>query len=227
MLVRGRRKTIGSVALGEGGRLEGTSRAWETRVFCTMQAGIRALAAGGRHPLDGTDWADVLRRLRVYAIVLYRADWVMAGTGKSPSDLVGDVIVELLEGKIRYDGRRPLVPVLKKALYHDFLDMKKSAERRTTTIREAGVDAVGETTDGLDDLPATVAPAPDVMVRESVYEAIGDDQLLRDFAYAILECGAGTPTDIAGLLGTTTDDVENRRKRLRRRLAYMRTRPEA
>lgn len=196
-------------------------------LLCSMPVGIRTVAAGARHPLDGTDWEDLLRRLTVFSVLLYRVDRVIAGTGKSPADLVGDVIVQLLEGRIKYDGRRPLLPLLKTALYHDFLDMKKSAERRTTTILETHVDAVGEITAGLDDLPAQDAPQPDVMVRQSTYEAIGDDPPLRDLACAILECGASTPADIASVLGTSTDDVENRRKRLRRKLARMRTRPEA
>ena len=195
--------------------------------LCSMPAGIQTVAAGGRHPLDGTDWEDLLRRLTVYSVFLYRVDRVMAGTGKSPADLAGDVIVQLLAGRIAYDGRRTLLPLLKKALYHDFLDVKKSAERRTTTILETGLDAAGEVAGGLEALPATEVPQPDVMVRESTYQAIGDDASLRDFACAILECGASTPADIASVLGISTDEVENRRKRIRRKLARMRTRPEA
>jgi len=185
------------------------------------------MADGGQHPLAGTDWYDVQRRLTAYAIFLYRIDKLMEGTGKSATDLVGDVIVQLLQGKIRCDGKRPLLPLLKKALYHDYLDMKKSAGRRTTVILETQEKGSGEMTVGLDSLPTTEDPPPDVLFRQSVYEAIGDDQGLRDYAYAILECGAATPADIASLLGVTTDEIENRRKRLRRVLATTGFRPEA
>lgn len=182
------------------------------------------MAAGPQHPLVGTDWTDLLRRLAVYAIFLYGADKAMPGTGTSPEDLAGAVIMQLLQGKIRYDGRRSLLPLLKKALYHDFLDLKKSAAHRTTVILEATENEEGEMIGGLDSLPATDESPPDVLVRETVYEAIGDDQGLRDFACAVLELGALKPSDIAALIGVSVDEVENRRKRLRRVLAPVRAR---
>ena len=150
----------------------------------------------------------------------------MAGTGKSPADLAGDVIVQLLQGKLGYDGRRALLPLLKKALYHDFLDLKKSSGRLTTVILEGKADEDGEVAGGLDGLPADEDPPPDVLFRQKVYGAIGDDQPLRDYACAILECGAEKPADIASVLEITTNEVENLRKRLRRVLALMRARLE-
>ena len=185
------------------------------------------MATGREHPLAGTDWSDVFRRLIVYAVFLYRADRLMQGTGKSPADLAGDVIVQLIQGKIRYDGRRPLLPLLKKALYHDFLDLKKSAGRRTTVIMEATERENGKIAGGLDSLPAEEESQPDVLFQQAVYEAIGDDQEVEDYACAVLECKATTPADIASLIGVTTDEVENRRKRLRRVLAPVRAGLEA
>lgn len=185
------------------------------------------MADGRQHPLAGIDWSDLQRRLTVYAISLFRTDRVMQGTGLSPADLAGGVIVQLLRGKIAYDGRRPLLPLLKKALYHDFLDLKKSAARRTTVILEATENEEGEMIGGLESLPAPDDSPPDILFREIVYGAIGDDQELRDFACAVLELGASKPSDIASLLGVTVDEVENRRKRLRRVLAPVRSRLEA
>jgi DNA-directed RNA polymerase specialized sigma24 family protein len=180
------------------------------------------MATEREHPLAGTDLPDVFRRLIVYAVSLYRADRVMAGTGKSPADLAGDVILQLLQGRLGYDGRRPLWPLLKKALYRDFLDLKKSASRRTTVILEATENEHGELAGGLDGLPADEDSPPDVLFRQAVYNAIGDDQPLKDYACAILECGAERPADIASVLGITTNEVENLRKRLRRVLAPVR-----
>src|SRR5258705_202521 len=157
------------------------------------------MATGRPHPLAGTDWSDVLRRLSVYALHLYRVDRVMEGTGKSPADLAGEVIVQLLHGKIQYDGRRPLLPLLKKALYHDFLDVKKSAGRRTTLILEPSETGNGEIAEGLDSLAAGDEPPPDLLFRKTVYDAIGNDQELKDYACAVLECGAAMPADIAAL----------------------------
>src|SRR5438105_3121888 len=102
------------------------------------------MADGRQHPLAGIDWSDLQRRLTVYAISLFRTDRVMQGTGLSPVDLAGEVIVQLLSGKIAFDGRRPLLPLLKKAVYHDFLDLRKSAARRTTVILEGTENDEGE-----------------------------------------------------------------------------------
>ena len=185
------------------------------------------MVAGRQHPLAGTDWSNLLRRLTAYAVSLYRTDRVMAGTGRSPVDLAADVIVQLLQGTIRYDGQRPLWPLLKKALYRDFLDLKKSAGRRTTVILEGTTREDGERVGGLDSLPAADESLPDVLFRETVYEAIADDQELRDYACAVLEFGSSKPADIASLIGITAEQVENRRKRLRRVLAPVRARLEA
>ena len=182
---------------------------------------------GRQHSLAGIDWPDLQRRLTVYGIALFRADRVMQGTGLSPADLAGGVILQLFRGKIGYDGRRPLLPLLKKALYHDFLDLKKSAAQRTTVILEGTENDEGEVIGGLESVPAPEAPQPDVLFREIVYGAIGNDRELRDFACAVLELGASKPADIASLLGVTVDEVENRRKRLRRVLAPERARLEA
>jgi DNA-directed RNA polymerase specialized sigma24 family protein len=182
------------------------------------------MTPGQQHPLAGTDWDDLIRRLTVYAVFLYRADIVMSGTGTAPEDLANAVVLQLQQGRIRYDGRRPLLPLLKKALFHDFLDLKKSAAHRTTVILEASENEEGEVVGGLDSLAAESEPALDVHFREIVYETIGADQELRDFACAVLEFGASKPADIASLIGTSVDEVENRRKRLRRVLAPVRAR---
>jgi DNA-directed RNA polymerase specialized sigma24 family protein len=182
------------------------------------------MAADEHHPLTGTGWSDVQRRLTAYAVFLYRTDRVMAGTGVSPADLANDVILELLKGKIAYDGRRALLPLLKKALFHDFLDIKKSAGRRTTVILTGTESEEGEVIGGLESLPASEEAQPDVLFRQIVYDTIGDDPELRDFACAVLELGASKPADIASVLGVTVDEVENRRKRLRRVLAPVRAR---
>lgn len=180
-----------------------------------------------QHPLAGIDWSDVQRRLVSYAIFLLRADRVIEGTGLSPADLANETILQLLRGKIAYDGRRPMLPLLKKALYHDFLDAKKSAARKTTVILVEKESDEGDVVGGLESLAAPDEPQPDVLFRKVVFEAIGSDRELQDFACAVLELKASKPADIASLLGITTDEVENRRKRLRRVLALVRARLEA
>lgn len=177
---------------------------------------------GSSHPLAATDWERVLRELTVYALFLYRNDRVLRGTGQSPEDLACKVVVDLLQGDIRYDGRRPLMPLLKKALFNDFLDQKKSAAHRTTRVLEELPDEEGVVTGGLDGL--TNPEPPDILFRKTVYDAIGGDQELRDLACAILELNLTKPALIAAALGISVKEVENGRKRLRRVLAPVRAR---
>jgi DNA-directed RNA polymerase specialized sigma24 family protein len=185
------------------------------------------MSTTGHNRFDGTDWRDVCRRLTAYATLLFRGDNVMQGTGTSPVDLVQNVIEQVMRGKIEYDGKRPLLPLLKKALFRDFLDLKKSAPRRTTTILEPHEGPEGELVGGLDSLDHHSHAEPDVLFRQAVYEAIGDDGDLKDYVSAFFDFGLSKPRDIAELLGTTTTDVENRRKRLRTALAPVRSRLEA
>jgi hypothetical protein len=180
------------------------------------------MALGPEHSLAGTDWTDLLGRLTSYAIFLYGADEVMPGTGVSPEDLAADVLLELAEGKIAFDRSRPLWPLLKKTLYHDFLDLRKSASHRTTVIADATGNEDGAMIAGLDALHAAETTPPDVLFRDKVYKAIGDDRELREFADAVLKHGASKVADIAFLIDATVEQVENRRKRLRRVLARVR-----
>ena len=180
------------------------------------------MAPGLEQSLTGTDWMDLLGRLTAYAIFLYGGNEVMPGTGVSPEDLAAEVLLELAEGKIPFDSSRPLWPLLKKTLYHDFLDLRKSASHRTTVIADGTENEDGEMTAGLDALPVADLTPPDVLFRDKVYKAIGDDQELREFADAVLKHGASKPADIAFLIGAPVEQVENRRKRLRRVLARVR-----
>jgi hypothetical protein len=180
------------------------------------------MAVGPQYSLAGTDWTDLLGRLTAYAIFMYGGDEVMPGTGASPEDLAAGVLLNLAEGKIPFDGHRPLWPLLKKALYHDFLDLRKSASHRTTVIADATENEDGEVIGGLERLHAADPAPPDILFQDNVYKAIGDDRELRDLADAVLKHGASKPADIAFLIGATVDQVENRRKRLRRALARVR-----
>lgn len=178
---------------------------------------------GSQHPLAQIDWERIHRELTVYALFLRRTDSVLRGTGASPEDLASTVVVDLLRGSIQHDGRRPLMPLLKKALYNDFLDQKKSAAHRTTRILDEFPDDDGVVAGGLDSLASEEEPR-DILFRKTVYEAIGGDQQLRDFACVILELNITKPALIASTLSISVDEVENLRKRLRRALAPVRAR---
>lgn len=178
---------------------------------------------GSQHPLAGIDWEDLYPRLVAYAVLLCGAHRLMSGTGSSADDLASGVVLDLMNGKIRYDPSRPLFPLLKKALFRDFLDQKKSAAHRTTVIVQESSDADGTNSSGLDGFADASEPA-DILFRKTVYDAIGQDQELLDLACAVLELNIRMPALIASALGISVDEVENRRKRLRRVLIHVRAR---
>ena len=151
------------------------------------------------------------------------ADVVLKGVGVSPEDLVSDTMAKLFEDEtVRYrKDRGPLLPFLKTVMRRDFYDLKKRSAHRTTVIvapqspSDNADDDVAPHLDGF----AGHAPEPeDFLYRRYVMEQVGDDSKLQDQVTAALEFGCFRPADVAGLLDTTVDDVENRRRRLRRRL---------
>ncbi len=164
------------------------------------------------------DWPDTLRRLTVYASLLFGVDDVMLGTGKSPADLAAGVVLEFLEGTIVCDIDKPILPPLKKALFRDFLDLRKSAGRRSTMVFD--IDREGGEND-VRDLASPDVPLSDPLLRKALKDAIGNDGDLRELADTILE-RVGPPRDLAKALNTTPSDIENRRRRLRRALMPLR-----
>lgn len=152
------------------------------------------------------------------------ANVVLRGVGVSPEDLVADTIAKLFEDKtVRYrKDRGPLFPFLKAVMRRDFYDLKKGSAHRTTVIvapqSQCGHHDDGDTTPSLDDFAGQTSDPQDFLYRRYVMEQVGDDPKLRDQVTAVLEFGCFKPADVADLLSTTVDDVENRRRRLRRRL---------
>lgn len=177
-----------------------------------------------QHRFAGVDWDDVVARLTAEAVMLCRgADVVLRGVGVSPEDLVSDTMAKLFEDEtVRYrKDRGPLLPFLKTVMRRDFYDLKKRSAYRTTVIvasQSPGEDPDDVVATHLDGFAGQTPDQEDFLYRRYVMEQVGHDPKLKDQVAAALEFGCFRPADVADLLATTVDDVENRRRRLRRRL---------
>ncbi len=154
----------------------------------------------------------------------------MKGTGKSPADLAMDTILKLTGGELNYHrAKGPLAPYLAKVMERDFIDLlrRKSYATtevlpRTTEMPEGEETEGGRVSVGLEDLPGTSNPLNDVLearFKKQMLNLVRGEKDLEDYVVAVLEMNITKPHEIAELLQTSTSDIQNRKKRLRRRLA--------
>jgi DNA-directed RNA polymerase specialized sigma24 family protein len=156
-------------------------------------------------------------------------DAVVPGTGLSVEDFVAKVLMEYATGKIKHQkSRGSLMTVLGNAMRNDIIDAlrKKSHEleetRATISVNE---DSEGKDHEkpALDEYPQSLAPDPFSVVDEDEYRArvravVDDEPPLKDLVEAVLDLELYKPEDIADALGTGAADIQNRKKKLRRRL---------
>lgn len=179
------------------------------------------------HRFAGADWPDIIRRLTLVSLGLFKTvgllgqDAVMKGLGVSPEDLAYETVAKVLTEEVKYrKDKGPLLPFLILVLKRDFLDLLRHKSWATTDIvdgderRNAKRDhTIGP--DSLADDPVT----PDFILRKRIMEQVQDDQQLVDYTVAALEMNITKPADFADLLSTTVADIQNRKKRLFRALS--------
>jgi len=145
------------------------------------------------------------------------------GIGLSIEDFVGNVLSEHLEGRLAHEASRgELFSLLATAMRNDIID----ALRRAAHTREEGRSPVrrerSEVSPALDELPARAAEIAALIdegrYRRRVREAFSDEPDLADVVRAVLDLDLSKPQEIAEALGISADEVQNRKKRLRRRL---------
>ena len=184
-------------------------------------------------PRNAIDHNRLRERLVVHAcyfMKIFRDDAdvrVVDGVGKSPTDFAMDTLLLFLDEKVPCEGDEDAVlACLKRVMEHDILDARRSAAARTTkkvapVSGETNDD--GDTLAGLDDYPSQDAvelAAEGADFKGRLYELLEHvDPELYQLVYVIFEDGALTPRAIAEALGTTTNDIQNRKKRLRTFLA--------
>jgi hypothetical protein len=182
---------------------------------------------------NAIDHNRLLQRLVVsacYFMKIFRDDAglkVIDGVGKSPTDFAMDTLVLFLGEKVACKGDEDAVfACLKRVMERDIMDARRSAAARTTKKVEpvsGETNDDGATLEGLDDYPiqdAIELAVEGAEFKGRLYELLEkEDPELYELVYAIFEENALKRRVIAEVLSTTTDDIQNRKKRLRTFLA--------
>jgi hypothetical protein len=178
---------------------------------------------------NAIDHNRLLQRLisrACYFMKIFRDDAdlkVIDGIGKSPMDFAMDTWILFSDNKVSCEGDDDAVfACLKRVMERDILDARRSAAARTTKKVEpvsGEKNGDGATLEGLDDYPIQDAVELEVEGAEfkaRLYELLDKaEPELYELVYAIFEENALKPRDIAEVLSTTTEDIQNRKKRLR------------
>jgi RNA polymerase sigma factor (sigma-70 family) len=156
-------------------------------------------------------------------------DAVVPGTGLSVEDFVAKVLLEYATGKIKHQkSRGSLMTVLSTAMRNDIIDaLRKKSHKLEETRATITVDEDSEGEDhekpAMDQFPQSLAPDPSSVVDEDEYRArvravVDNEPPLKDLVEAVLDLELYKPEEIADALGTSAPDIQNRKKKLRRRL---------
>ncbi|MGH9466768.1 MAG: RNA polymerase sigma factor [Terriglobales bacterium] len=169
--------------------------------------------------------SELLQRLTLYAYGLWGCvpqltmEPALRVSGKSPEDLAMDVLVRYFDARdttVAWDaGRGDLLGYLKTVLWHDFVDLKRAALYRNTTAAPDSFDGFA----GPAESPE--ARAARAEQREALLRQLADAPELQALVALQLDLD-GWPgysnQELAQRLQTSVADVENRKKRLLRRL---------
>ncbi len=185
----------------------------------------------GQHP----DFKELIKRLTAYGLVVFAEyslggrDAVIPGTGLSIEDFVGKVLFEYTTGKIKHHkSRGSLITVLGTAMRNDIIDAlrKKShkcEETRSSISANEDSELQVHEKPALDDYPQPSASDPTSVLDENAYRervrsAFDDEPPLKEVVEAVLDLDLYKPEEIADAAGTSAAEIQNRKKKLRRRL---------
>lgn len=190
-----------------------------------------------RSRFHDVDWQEVSNRLTAYAVQLFASarllgpEPVMRGVGKSPADLAADTIVKVLtEEGVKYrSSKGPLLPFLAKVMLNDFKDLLRNAAYKKTVILSAETEtpepegfldtATARSSGAGTDDPLSLAIEKEQ--KGQIRHLLGNETDLRDVVDAVIELNCMKPSEIAEILEVSTAEVQNRKKKLRRRLAEL------
>jgi DNA-directed RNA polymerase specialized sigma24 family protein len=185
------------------------------------------------------DVVELLERLTRHAYMLYGCfpspnfSPVMRCYGDSPEDLAQETITRFLDPEdstVKWPAKRgnptkaALLGYLKETLTNDFVDRKRS-KRYKRQVELPPVQTDDENGMTLDDLAVYWETPEAIAIRNQCYEQLlahlSDEPDLRDLLTIQLSPDgyqAYTNEERARLLNTTVGEIENRKKRLERRL---------
>jgi len=195
------------------------------------------------------DLEAVLLRLTRHAQALFGASRALGFDavnvaypgGEAPEDLAMNLVVRLLDpadNTVEWKDKqsRPnterVFALLRKALERDFLDLKKSKRYKTTVqIDDQAPDNSGELS--LDQLAVYLETPEGLFLKKervrAIIEAFWDDPRAGEIVRLQLDpegYNAFTNQELAALLETSVDDIENRKKRVKNRLLQILRRQE-
>ena len=180
--------------------------------------------------VESTDLSELAVRLTAFArrtfadFALGGQDTALVGVGLSMEDFVWRVLEEYVEGRLEHQASRgDLFSLLATALRNDIIDsLRKAAhmreEPRSPLPRER--DSADDPP-SLDELPGNAnhffAVLNEEEYRKRVLASLAAEPELTEIVRVILDLNVYRPREIAAALGISATEVQNRKKRLRRR----------
>ncbi|MGH9414402.1 MAG: hypothetical protein ACRD0Y_11790 [Terriglobales bacterium] len=175
---------------------------------------------------------ELLERLTLYAYGLFgcyphtASEPVLRASGKGPEDLAMDVLIRHLDpadARVRWEpSRGSLLSYLKTVLWHDFLDLKRGGLYRRTTADPESLPALPSREESQE------ARLVRAQQRTLVLEQLSAEPDLQALAAQQLDPDGWpgyTNQELAARLHTTVAEIENRKKRLLRRLLRLGRQP--
>lgn len=200
--------------------------------------------------LRSQDWGNISKRLLLYAIKrAQRYGWIdsetkiFAGGDFTVDDIVQEVVMKTLSGEWNWDSSKyPLFTWLKHRI-NSVMDHWINSKFRKHEIpfadedlnEEAGEKSNSIAIEDAEDLYAT-EPEVELLHGESrqnasitvklLFESITGDLELEALVDYVMNTGETRPRFVAKSLGTTVENVNNRKKRLYRHLQGLKTKNE-
>lgn len=187
------------------------------------------------------NWSLLLRQLTACAATWFleedcrNDEDILPATGKSAKDLVFDAVSEFSEGKIEWKPKSlktahgELYWLLRRVIRNDFLDLIKNgrAYKRTKVLdthrsigEEANEFSHTLTLDELPDDESKIENTIDAAIlSRCVLPLVAGEKELEDYINAVLQAGCFKREDIAAYLNVSPQEVTNRQRTLRVRLA--------
>jgi RNA polymerase sigma factor (sigma-70 family) len=179
----------------------------------------------------GIDFGELAVRLAAFGLRtlaefgLCGPEATVTGVGLSVEDFAWTVLSEYAEGKLEHHSDRgDLFALLATALRNDIVDALRRAahsheEARSSLPRERNAE---KEPPALDEFPADAqgieADLDEKQYRKRVHAAVADEPDLTQVVQVVLDLNLYKPREIAEALGISASEVQNRKKRLRRRL---------
>jgi len=151
-------------------------------------------------------------------------DATVSGVGLSMEDFVWAVLEEYVEGRLEHEASRgDLFSLLATAMRNDIIDSLRKAAHLHEETRSRLPREPHSTIDppSLDELPGPAVDVPAMLdeenYRKRVWASLAGEPELAKVVRAILDLNLYRPREIAAALGISVTEVQNRKKRLRRR----------